>query len=180
MNSYELKKLRGLVEKEKERRKKVNKLQDFEAVKEYLALVGLEPEKLDDSDRAILRAVLKNFEVKHTNGIYVCTSAMYKESEIIYQDTLYHDVEVSVDSPLAEFKEYKDIESGDYLQRKAMKANDAETIEEFEKEHIVLNTSNVGKYLSGYLVARLDFFESTLLYGQEKSKKLLLDKYKRL
>ena len=181
MTSNELKKLRELVEKEKERIKNVNKLQEFEAVKEYLELVGLEPQNLDDSTRSILMTVLKNFAIKKTNGIYVCTSATRKESEVIYQDTLYHEVNVSLDSPSADYKWYRNIEDGLCTQRLRIKQNlGYETIEEFEKSHIVLNPTNKTTNSNGYLAVRLDFFENALLYGQSKSKKLLIDKYNRI
>ena len=181
MTSYELKKLRELVEKEKERIQKIGRLQENEEVKEYLELAGLKPQNLDDSTKSILKSVLRNFVVNKTNGIYVCTCAMRRESEIIYQDVIYHDERVKNDSPMAEFKEYRDIEDGSYTERRNIKQNtDVETIEEFEKSHIVLNPTNKNSNFNGYLAVRLDFFENALLHGQNKSRKLLLDKYDRI
>ena len=51
---------------------------------------------------------------------------------------------------------------------------------EFERNNIVLNPYNKSDNNNGYEEVRRDFFENTLKYGEEESKKLLLEKYPRL
>ena len=184
MNKDELIILKDLVDKEIEKRKRINELLENETVQEYLRITNTDPCNIDsDNIREVLSQILKTWEISKTNGIYVCTSSYYMDCKINYEDSEFFSHMVPINSRDADYRIYQDIESEVRVQ--AAKNNNnpyliKTNMHEFERDHIVLNPYNNVRNQNGYSEVRLDFFENALKYGQAKSKKLLLEKYPRL
>ena len=181
MKRNELIELRQLLNDRINERKRLNELLENDLIQEYLNIKGIDDNLLDtDNVREILKEILKDFKITKTNGIYVCTSAYYIDYRITYQDTEYFTADVDIDSKYAERRTYYDIESGK-LQRAFNEENEWYPVfKEFEENNIVLNPYNSNRNMNGYEEVRMDFFENAIKYGQAKSKKLLLSKYKKL
>ena len=147
-------------------------------LKEIVLKEKAKKENEDIDIQEILYEVLKNFTVTDTNGIYVCMSAFF-----IDQDKDQHTFSrmLANDSKNAEFKIYANIESNEFV--KASNNKECKSyfpiIDNFEKGNIVLNPYN-DSYHNGFKEVKLEFFEKSLEYGQEKSKQLILSKYPRL
>ena len=181
MKKEELLKLRELVNNEKNRRKKINGLIDNDLVKEYFKLIDKKIDKITEDDIEIIKCVLENFEVKKTNGIYVCTCAFYTDYHICYEETEYYTQEVDINSNRAEKKRYVNIESNeDVVGTKEKEDINRPLISEFERNNIVLNPYNSNKNSNGFYEVRNEFFMNCIKYGQVKSKNLILKKYNRL
>ncbi len=179
MQKVELIKLRKLVEKEIKRRKRINELLTNELVKEYIELNNLKVKNLDSNNiREILEQILSSYEIKESNGIYVCTRAYYVYWNVCYEDTNYYSKEVAINSPNAEHKIYTDIETGKRI--KANREDNEPFIKDFEQSNIVLNPSNTCKNDNNYDEVKFDFFNTALKEGQAKAKKLVLAKYPRI
>lgn len=179
MKRDELIKLRGLVNAEVERRKRIKELLKSDLVKEYLEIMKISPEELDmDNLPEIINEILESFKITKTNGIYVCTSAYFIDCSITYQDTTYYSRNVDIDSDYAEYKIYQDIEDGRVV--KASKEDKLPLIKDFEQNNIVLNPHNTNVFSNGYSEVKGDFFINAIKSGQAKSKKLILSKYPRL
>ena len=175
MNRSTLIKLNRLIKAEIERRKEVNKCLDTEEVLRYLNLTGGSTDKLDIEDiRDMLTTILKNFEVKETNGIYVCTKAY----DIDWHAPLDYACEPDRKC-LPDFKHYKDIESAEEIKVQEYRILD------FERSHTVLNPYNA-KYddkkirNNGYEEVRLDFFEECHKHGQNSAVQKVFTKYPRI
>lgn len=180
MNRNELVKYRKLVNEEIDKRKRINELLETDLLKEYLKIKGINEADMDIRNiREVIKGVLKEFKVKDTNGIYVCTSACYIDCHISYQDTEYYTVDVDIDSKYAERKVYYDIETGE-LKRASIEDKYYPLIKDFEKNNVVLNPYNSCKNMNGYEEVKLDYFESVLTNNQDKAKKMILSKYPRL
>lgn len=186
MKSSDLRKIRSLVNKEVERRKRINELLENEFVKEYLIktnseIINLDAENVND----ILKDVLKTIKIDDTNGIYVCTCAYVYEYNICYQELDCYHKYVPINSELAEYKKYMNIESGKYVECVNKAQNGYEKkymklISSFEKENIVLNPYNSSENSNGYNEVRMDFFSNSLEYGQPYGKRIVLSKYNRI
>ena len=178
MNKNEVTKLRKEIKDEIARRKLINQYLDNESVIGYLKLIGESTDKKElENIREMLVEILKHFEVKHTNGIYVCTKAYDEDScaPIRYPRTPEGKGGVDV-------KCYMDIES-----KKEVVTNlvYGPSIYEFEKRNIVLNPYNAAYddkkiIMNGFEDVRLDFFEECYKNGQYRAVQKILDKYPRI
>lgn len=178
MNKNEITKLRKQIHDEIEKRKKINQYLDNEVVQDYLKLIGESTDKKEvENIREILVNILRNFEVKNTNGIYVCTKAYDEDNSapILYPRT--PEGKGGVDC-----KCYMDIES-----KKEVVTNCVigPSIYDFEKRNIVLNPYNAPYndkkiVLNGFEEVRLDFFEECYKNGQYKAVQKVLSKYPRI
>ena len=178
MNKNEITKLRKQIHDEIEKRKKINHYLDNEVVQDYLKLIGESTDKKEvENIREILVNILRNFEVKNTNGIYVCTKAYDEDNSapILYPRT--PEGKGGVDC-----KCYMDIES-----KKEVVTNCVigPSIYDFEKRNIVLNPYNAPYndkkiVLNGFEEVRLDFFEECYKNGQYKAVQKILNKYPRI
>lgn len=184
MNRIELVKLKRLVQEEIKKRDRVKELLRNDLVQEYLRLTNTEESELDSNNlNEIIEQVLNTFTISKTNGIYVCTSAWYRDCHITYEDTDYYSVDVDIDSKDAEHKIYVDIESKERIHAaKDVKENPITKygIDSFEKGHIVLNPYNTNKNNNGYDEVRYEFFKNAIELGQPKSRQMILSKYPRL
>ena len=178
MNKNEITKLRKQIHDEIEKRKKINHYLDNEVVQDYLKLIGESTDKKEvENIREILVNILRNFEVKNTNGIYVCTKAYDEDNSapILYPRT--PEGKGGVDC-----KCYMDIES-----KKEVVTNCVigPSIYDFEKRYIVINPYNAPYndkkiVLNGFEEVRLDFFEECYKNGQYKAVQKVLSKYPRI
>ena len=181
MRRTELKELRQLLEDKINERKAINSLLDSGLIKEYLRIKKIDDSKLDTENiREVLKEILDSYKISKTNGIYVCTKAYYYDPHVVYQDLVCTTVDVDIDSKCAERRIYYDIESCALERAFKEENNFYPTFREFEDFNIVLNPYNTSKDKNGYEEVRMDFFENSIKYGQSKSKKLLLSKYKKL
>ena len=178
MKKSELINLRKLVKNEITKRQQINQYLDNDAVLGYLKLIeGSTDKKELQNIREILIEILKEFEVKESNGIYVCTKAYDQDSR---SPVIYYTKPGSIYKP--EYKCYKDIESGEEILTDWIYGPN---IDEFEKRHTVLNPYN-SKYNdkeikeNGYEEVRLDFFEECYRDGQNQAIKKILNKYPRI
>jgi hypothetical protein len=184
MKRDELEKLRTLVEEERTRRVRNNELITNPLVQEYLELHDLEPLNLDPNDyQNIIYHILDDFRITKSNGIYVCISSYIISCSVCYEDTDYSTTFVPVNSHKAEYKIYKDIETG--MKKQAARDPDNHLllktlISDFERNNIVLNPNNTSTDSNGYMDVKDDFFVTAVTKGQAEAKKLLLKKYPRL
>ena len=163
MTKYELIKLKKKVLEVKDKRKRINSLLETKEVEEFLKLIQKEGKKLDDNDDiGILFEILKSFEIKETNKIYVCICEYYSYCDICYEDTSYSLEETNINSGYGKYRNYMDIENKDmyrgYLKEKPNLYYDEISSNEFEKENIVLNPYGTSRKLNGYQEVRKDFF----------------------
>lgn len=181
MDKNELIKLKKLVNLEISKRERIDELLNNEFVEEYLKLTQI-PKYENKSDfLEVLKDILKDFEVTKTNNIYVCTKASGIEYDICYEETSTYSKNIKIDSKEADFKIYTDIESKRKIIAKKEKNKYVDsTIEEFEKNNIVLNPYNSCDNSNGYEEVRLDFFNNCIKSGQTKAKNLILNKYPRI
>lgn len=181
MKKNELLKLRELLNKEKNRRKRIKELLENDFVKEYLCITSTDCVNLDCNDiRGILSDILSNCRVTSTNNIYVATRAYFLDCRINYEETNYYRSNVLINSVEAENKIYKDIESGNIVVGYSTSDDTRPLISTFEKENIVLNPYNTCENKNGYDDVRLDFFSTAIEQGQTKAKLLILEKYKKM
>ena len=183
MKRNELIKLRELVNEEVKRRERIKDLLKNELVREYLEITNINPIDLDISDiKEIINQILSSFTIIKTNGIYVCTSAWYIGYHICYEETYYYDEYVEIDSEYAEYRTYTDIESNKAITAVKQEHNryGRALIANFEANNTILNPYNTNKNQNGYNEVRMDFFETALIKGQTKAKKLILSKYPKL
>ena len=178
MKKSELIKLRKQVKEEIARRDKINQYLDSKDVLEYLNLIGVSTKKRDPENiREMLIDILKDFTVKETNGIYVCTKAFDMDSHapVIY----YFKPESKCSS---DYMCYKDIESGKEFVTDCYLGP---TAYDFERSHIVLNPYNAAyndKNIknNGYEEVRLDFFEESYKSSQSRGVQKVLEKYPKI
>lgn len=178
MKKNELIALRNQVRAEIERRKQINHYLDNQEVVNYLRLVGQCTDKKDlENIREMLKGILRNFEVKETNGIYVCTKAFDEDNSA---PILYY---CRPDSKYGAFyKCYMDIESREEVSTKMIYGP---SIDAFERSHIVLNPYNASYKdekieANGYEDVRLDFFEECYKSSQYEAVQKVLKKYPRI
>ena len=181
MKREELLHLKEELKKEIEKRERIKELLQENHVQELITLTSTNYSKFIKDDYELLLKILKGYKITNTNNIYVATAAYY--TELILNDGLkniYH--YVPIDSEESEAKNYVNIESGLLTQAWISEQAYDRRIEtsEFERDNIVLNPYNLSDNNNGYEEVRREFFENTLKYGQEESKKLLLEKYPRL
>ncbi len=184
MSSYELAKLRKLINEELKRRRKINELLDLQTTIELMILMGSNIEKYDTDLREIIKNLLNKITVTNTNDIYVCVGSWYY-IDTGYNHPHYERSSISIDATTAELKAYRNIENGLYKEidiepRYGVTIPDA--FKTFEKEHIVLNPYNSTDEhaLNGYNEVRLDFFEESYRHGQNKAVQMILKKYPRI
>lgn len=181
MTNTELLTLKKLIENEKSKRKRINELLQSKDVLEFLKLKGIKCD--NSSENSILEDILKQFVITKTNDIYVYIKAYLTDSNMCYQETTYYEKLVKLDNPNIEYKLYKNIENG--IIRKAYVKKEffgypKVLTTDFEKENIVLNPYNSIDNDNGYDEVRNVFFTESLINGQAKAKKLILNKYKRI
>ncbi len=176
MKNDEVIKLRELVNKEIEKRQKINQCLSDENVLKYLELIGQSAEKKDlDNIQEILGIVLKDFKVTEPNKIYVCTKAYDEDSRAPIN--YYFKPDASVD-----YKCYKDIETKKEIRTDWVYGP---TITDFEKRNIVLNPYNASWKdekikENGYEEVRNYFFEECYKNGQDVAFQKVLKKYPRI
>jgi hypothetical protein len=178
MKKNELINLRRLVKAEIERRQRINQYLDNEVVLEYLRFIGEDTNKKNlENIRGMLKGILRNFEVKETNGIYVCTKAYDEDNSA---PILYY---CRPDSKYGAFyKSYVDIESREEVSTRTIYGP---SISDFERSHIVLNPYNASYRdekieANGYEDVRLDFFEECYKSSQYEAVQKVLKKYPRI
>ena len=178
MKREELLYLREELQKEVKKRERIKELLKEDNVQELLNLTSTNYNKFLKNDYELLLQILKDYKITNTNNIYVVTSAYY--SEFILCDSLHHNV--PIDSEKVEGKNYVNIESKQLTQAWIKERTYDGRIEtsEFERDNIVLNPYNLSDNNNGYEEVRMEFIRNALQYGQDKSKKLLLEKYPRL
>ena len=175
--------LKKELNREKERIYRINELLKNKDVIEFLKLNGLSMQSLIADEWEILTKILENYEINQTNGIYVCTGAYYEYCNICYQETNYYTYPTDLFSELAEYRVYKDIESGvikhAYL---SLKDCDCQAIltKDFESKNIVLNPYGTYKNKNGYDEVRKLFFLEAIKDGQPKAKQLVLSKFNKM
>ena len=178
MTREELLYLREELQKEVKKRERIKELLKEDNVQELLTLTSTNYNKFLKNDYELLLQILKDYKITNTNNIYVVTAAYY--SEFILCDSLHHNV--PIDSEKVEGKNYVNIESKQLTQawiKERVYDGRIET-SEFERNNIVLNPYNSSDNNNGYEEVRREFLENALKYGEEESKKLLLEKYPRL
>lgn len=185
MKKSELIKLRNLVEQEKQRRERIKELLTNPLIQEYLRITSTEYKDLDESNiTEMLEHILSSFEITQTNGIYVCTSAYYIDCDICYEDTSYYTKSADIDSNIAEYRLYTNIENDKRykaVKDKTIRNRDNNpSFNDFESNNIILNPYNTNVDMNGYNEVKYDFFNTALKDGQAKAKKLVLSKYPRL
>ena len=178
MKKSELTQLRSLVNAEITRKKQINELLDKEDVIKYIKLIEGSTEKIDTDDiREILKEILKDFKVKETNGIYVCTAAFDEDSRA---PVIYYQKPDNKYTP--DKKKYKDIESGEEITTDWIYGPQ---IDQFERINTVLNPYNAA-YNSkkikenGFEEVQLYFYEESYRNGQYSAIKKVLKKYPRI
>ncbi len=181
MKREELLHLKEELKKEKEKRERIKELLQENHVQELITLTSTNYSKFIKDDYELLLKILKDYKVTNTNNIYVATAAYY--TELILNDGLkniYH--YVPIDSEEAIAKSYLNIEDGSKIQAWISEQAYDRRIEtsKFERNNIVLNPYNSSDNNNGYEEVRREFLENALKYGEEESKKLLLEKYPRL
>ncbi len=185
MKKNELLKLREQFLQEKQRRKRINELLETELIQEFIQLSGVKIKTLDCNDTSeILFSILKNFTIKQTNGIYVCTGTFYTSCHICYEETDYYSRETDFDSVNAEYREYCDIEDGSvvlaYMKPEYFTIWTKLLASDFEEKNIVLNPYNSSEDKNGYTEVREKFFMTAIEKGQGTAKKLILKQYPRM
>ncbi len=178
MTKYELVRLRELVNAQIEKRGMINQYLDNPDVVGYLNLIGECTDKKDlENIREILIEILKDYKVRKTNGIYVCTQAYDEDNSA---PILYYFIPEGCSS--YDHKVYKDIESGEEIRTDFIYGPNMGA---FERSHTVLNPYNVSyKDINikenGYEDVRLDFFEESYKKGQNSAIQKVLSKYPRM
>lgn len=158
--------------------KRIRELQKDVNVQEFLELVNLEYESLPlkrVSRESLIESIfyqhLHEIDEKDTNGIYVYLGT-YKYTDEIDIVHLPHDLRVSYDSPVADYRVYQNIEEWSSKQIPILKC------EQFEKEHTILNPK-VHITSKGFYEIQKDFFIRAIKMNQESAKKMVLRKYRR-
>lgn len=183
MKSNQLVYLKKTLKFEKERILRINELLQNENVIEFLKLKGINEQSLIIDEWSIIEKILEDYKLTETNGIYVCTGAFYEDCDICYQETTYYTRSTDLFSELAEYRIYRDIESG--IARKAfLKSSSMEKsivlANQFEQENIVLNPYGTSKNKNGYDEVRKKFFIEAIKNGQPKAKQLILKQYSKM
>ena len=148
-----------------------------------MKLKGINEQSLIIDEWSIIEKILEDYKLTETNGIYVCTGAFYEDCDICYQETTYYTRSTDLFSELAEYRIYRDIESG--IARKAfLKSSSMEKsivlANQFEQENIVLNPYGTSKNKNGYNEVRKTFFIEAIKNGQPKAKQLILKQYSKM
>lgn len=175
--------LKKTLKYEKEKILRINELLQNENVIEFLKLKGINEQTLIIDEWPIIKKILEDYKLTETNGIYVCTGAFYEDCDICYQETTYYTRSTDLFSELAEYRIYRDIESG--IARKAfLKSSSMEKsivlANQFEQENIVLNPYGTSKNKNGYNEVRKTFFIEAIKNGQPKAKQLILKQYSKM
>jgi len=204
MKKTELIKLKRLLQKEIERRTRINTLLQNRFIEEFLALTNQTSEELPTNDHwQILEELLKDFQITESNNILVITGNYKTEATIYYQETEYDITEVPLDSPQIEYQLFKDIEtnqvykaySDQYIQRvieeeiRYFHKKDISLSEfchtkyghgltsELKEKYTLLNPYSSSENQNGFKEVQKDFFTTALKKGQPKAKQLVLTKY---
>lgn len=207
MNKLELIKLKKLLQKETERRNRINELLQDELIQEFLSLNNLDIQEIPTHDKwLILEELLKNYEITESNGILVCIGSFITACSICYQETDYYEQEVSFNSEYIEYQRFKDIETNKlyiaycdsyietlvdeektYYPRMKIIPNEfchkrygRYLTSELKEKYTILNPYNSSKNSNGFKEVQKDFFETAIDKGQPKAKQLLLSKYPQL
>lgn len=187
MKTSELTKLRKLYKLEYERLNKISELSKENKVNEFIKLTNIDIDKLIDiDDNKIIDNILKNINITNTNNIYVCTKQCSCTSDWCDPETNYYIVNVPFDSKYFEFRYYQNIETLKYVIAYSKpefidyRIKNAYLTSNFEDSHIVLNPYNTYENNNGFDEVRKEFLTNCINMSQEKAKKLILDKYKRI
>lgn len=202
MNRTELIRLKRLLQKETDRRNKINKLLSNDLIQEFLSLNNLDISKLEVEDKwIILEELLKEFEITESNGILVCTGCYVTQCSVCYQETNYYSQKVPFDSKYIEYQMFDDIETGkiykaycdSYIEKLfkdrycyeedmtlsefCHKRYGRYLVSELKERYILLNPYNTSKNDNGFKEVQRDFFTTAVEKGQPKAKQLVLSKY---
>lgn len=186
MKKSELTKLRTIYLQELERLTRIKELLSEEKCKELIELSKIDINEFKDIDRLkILQDVLQNFKITETNGIYVCTGTYITDCNICYEDTTWYEKAVPFNAEYAEYRYYNDIENNRmviaYTKPEFFRSYNPKIItSEFEQTNIVLNPYNLNENDNGFDEVRNEFFMNCINLGQAKSKKLIIEKYRRM
>lgn len=203
MNRTELIRLTRLLQKETDRRNKINELLLNDLIQEFLSLNNLDIYKLEVEDKwIILEELLKEFEITESNGILVCTGCYVTQCSVCYQETNYYSQKVPFDSKYIEYQMFDDIETGKiykaycdsyieklfnedkYFYEKHMTLSEfchkrygRYLVSELKEMYTLLNPYNTSKKENGFKEVQRDFFTTAVEKGQPKAKQLVLSKY---
>ena len=202
MNKTELVRLKRLLQKEVDRRNKINELLSSDLIQEFLSLNKLDITNFDTDDKwIILEELLKNFEITESNGILVCTGCYVTQCSICYQETNYYSQKVPFDSKYTEYQIFEDIETSKiykayidsyiekifkdrYFYEEDMSLSEfchkrygRYLVSELKEKYTLLNPYNSSKNGNGFKEVRKDFFITAIEKGQPKAKQLVLTKY---
>lgn len=180
MLESELNRLRDRHVAEIERRKKLADYLNDEKVKEFVKLMNIGYIDTSLDELKTLRYILREMHISPTNNIYVCIlTGKYDYSEDVY-NVNQAKVDTDFNDPQREFRYYKNIEDGTIVTKIFNSEYDTCTPSFFENKNVVLNPTNSCINQNDYQVVREEFILNSMKYGQETSKKLLLEKYPRI
>lgn len=180
MLEKELIRLRNNLKYELDRRKKVEECLKNQKVKEFIKLINLGYIDTSLDELKALRYILKRFHISATNHIYICIlTGKYDFSEDVYNINQAK-LDTDFDDPQREFRYYKNIEDGSFETKIFNSKDFICTPTYFEKQNIVLNPTNSSVNENDYQKVREEFLINAINYGEETSKKLLLEKYPRI
>ena len=204
MKKAELIRLKRLLQKEVDRRNRINELLSSDLIQEFLSLNKLDINKLEADDKwIILEELLKEFKITESNGILVCTACYTTDCTIYYQETEFYTSPISFDSNYVEHHAFKDIETGKickaysdrYIHNLVREENrnyprsyispsefchkryGMYLVSELKERYTILNPHNSLENENGYKEVRKDFFTTAIEKGQTKAKQLVLSKY---
>ena len=202
MNKTELIRLKRLLQKEVDRRNRINELISSDLIQEFIRLNKLDISNFDTDDKwIILEELLKNFEITESNGILVCTGCYVTQCSICYQETNYYLQKVSFDSKYTEYQIFEDIETSKiykayidsyiekifkdrYFYEEDMSFSEfchkrygRYLVSELKERYTLLNPYNTSEKDNGFKEVQRDFFTTAVEKGQPKARQLVLSKY---
>ena len=186
MKKSELINLRKMYVSELDRLNRIKELLNEETCKELINLSKLNVDEYKSIDNLkVLIDVLNKIKITQTNDIQVCTGTFITDCDICYQDTTWYTKAVPFDADYAEYRCYSDIENNHtiraYTKPEFLRSYNPQIItSEFESKHIVLNPYNSNENDNGFNEVKNEFFMNCIDFGQAKSKRLILEKYKRM
>ena len=170
MNSNELEQLKEEYKRLIDKRNELNnlialkkRLENSDVVKSYFEVLKKIEEYEDQSitkatNKVLIDKIIEKMKIKLSNGIYVYFGT--------YKDIAYREYLVNEFDSSAQYRLYVDIEKPYSF---AGIEVPIEECEEFEKNHIILMPKNLGDRKRMYDEARVKFFETCIVEGQEKA-----------
>ena len=177
MKKEELKKLKELINNQKEINERISKLLNEENIKEYLKLTNTEEYKLKDN-QDILKEALTMVKITPTEDIWIYIQSFNLEN-FIYDNPFYFH-ETNTENNDTTGKIYYNIENLEIVQATIKRKTNYALVKDFEKEHTIIYPANIKGKTNHFTNIRLEYMKNVIDLGQNKAKKLLLDKYKRV